>query len=387
MNRSSEDQRYAQAQAIAHETLELPREEREARLDALCDGDGALRREVEWLIEAAEDAAHEDDLGERVADIAGRLTAELRIDANAPGSYRLIERLGEGGMGVVWLAERSAGGALQRVALKRLRAGAVAQQQRFHEEQRILATLNHPNIAHLVDAGSDAGGEPFLAMEYVEGERIDHWCEAHGLDLRARIALFLKVCAAVSYAHERLVIHRDLKPANILVDARGEPKLLDFGIARLLDGDTATATVATRAMTLAYASPEQIEGAPLGTATDVYSLGVVLYELVAGVRPFDHIDSDHARSNAIVSGEITPPSQKRKKRKKGTEAFSACMPKRKKGTEAEVSPRILQSDQCVATALRELSAHDAVGSSRSPHQEEPAPCAPHKYCRSVWRER
>ncbi|MBO9664173.1 serine/threonine-protein kinase [Dokdonella sp.] len=308
MSASAEDRRYAQALTIAHGVLELPDAERAARLDVLCGGDTALRRETEWLIRTAEDIAPDDGLDQRVAEVAGRFAADLRIQSGTPGSYRLLERIGEGGMGAVWLAERRLGSAVQRVALKRLRAGATSQQARFLEEQRILASLNHPNIAHLVDAGDDADGEPFLAMEYVDGERIDRWCGTRGLDLRARIGLFLKVCAAVSHAHERLVIHRDLKPANILVGADGEPKLLDFGIARLIDAD-ATATLATRAMTLAYASPEQVEGAALGTATDVYSLGVVLYELVAGVRPFEHLASDHARSNAIVSGEIAPPSQ------------------------------------------------------------------------------
>lgn len=305
----AQDRRYARAQAIAHELLELPPTQRRSRLEALCEDDAGLRCEVQWLLDSAEDATLDDGgLGDLVAAAADRLTQELRIDAGAPGSYRLVRRLGEGGMGVVWLAERRVGTALQRVALKRLHAGAFSLRRRFDEEQRILASLSHPNIAHLLDAGNDADGEPFLAMEYVEGERIDHWCAARGLDLRGRIALFLKVCAAVSYAHERLVIHRDLKPANVLVDAAGEPKLLDFGIARLVDADAGA--TAAHAMTLAYASPEQVEGAPLGTATDVYSLGVVLYELVAGVRPFDHIDSEHARSNAIVSGEVAPPSQR-----------------------------------------------------------------------------
>jgi serine/threonine-protein kinase len=303
----AQDRRYARAQAIAHELLELPPARRRARLEALCEDDAGLRGEVQWLLDSAEDATLDDGgLSELVTAAAERLTQDLRIDAGAPGSYRLVRRLGEGGMGVVWLAERRVGTALQRVALKRLHAGAFSLRRRFDEEQRILASLSHPNIAHLLDAGADADGEPFLAMEYVEGERIDHWCDARGLDLRGRIALFLKVCAAVSYAHERLVIHRDLKPANVLVDAAGEPKLLDFGIARLVDADAA-ATVA-QAMTLAYASPEQIEGAALGTTSDVYSLGVVLYELVAGTRPFDHLATDHARSNAIVSGEIAPPS-------------------------------------------------------------------------------
>lgn len=298
---------YGHAQSIVHALLDLPPETRNAGLEQLCGDDAQLRREVEWLIAAATDTSP-DEIPPAIAAVAVELSANLHVDAAAPGRYRLIEPLGEGGMGVVWLAERQVGGVRQRVALKRLRADSVAQQTRFRDEQRILATLSHPNIARLVDAGTDADGDPFLAMEYVEGERLDHWCDARGLDLRARISLFLKICAAVSYAHERLIIHRDLKPANILVDGAGEPKLLDFGIARLVGADT-TVTQAPRAMTLAYASPEQIEGALLGTATDVWSLGVVLYELVAGVRPFEPGAAGHALANAILSGSVLPPSR------------------------------------------------------------------------------
>lgn len=299
---------YVRAQAIAHAALELAPEQRSAWLDACCGVDTPLRREVEWLIVAAADDAL-DEVPSMISESVVALRENLRIEAAAPSQYRLISCLGEGGMGTVWLAEREVGGVIQRVALKRLHAHRVAQQARFHEERRILATLNHPNIAHLVDAGADVHGAPFLAMEYVEGDHIDRWCDARTLDLRARISLFLKVCAAVSCAHERLVIHRDLKPANILVDAEGEPKLLDFGIARLLDDD-ATVTIAARAMTPAYASPEQIEGASLGTATDVWSLGMVLYELVAGVRPFGHLGTDHARTQAILAGDPEPPSRR-----------------------------------------------------------------------------
>lgn len=308
------DALYLHALAIAHEALDLPHHERDACLDARCGKDTPLRRETQWLIDASGDTSL-DDIPQAITDASVELAANLRIDAVAPGRYRLLERLGEGGMGTVWLAEREVGDVRQRVALKRLRSGSgsLAQHARFREEQRILAALNHPNIAHLVDAGVDAAGEPFLAMEYIEGERMDRWSEAHGLDLRKRIKLFLKVCAAVSYAHERLVIHRDLKPANIVVDRSGEPKLLDFGIARLVDGD-AIATIATIAMTPAYASPEQIEGAPLGTATDIYSLGVVLYELVTGTRPFAHITTDHERAVAVLAGNVTPPSQRHQRR-------------------------------------------------------------------------
>ena len=310
----STDERYERARTIAHAALDVPNDERESFLATACGGDSELRHEVDWLIAAVEISGPDGRLA-GVDELARNLFAETRIEAGAPRQYRLIERLGEGGMGQVWLAERDESGIRQRVALKMLRGSGMpgrGELARFIAEGRILATLQHPNIAHLLDAGAGVDGMPFLAMEYVDGERIDRWCDTHQLALRARIALFLKVCAAVEYAHGHLVIHRDLKPPNILVGSDGEPKLLDFGIARLLEREAgpAPATTVLQAMTLAYASPEQIEGRALGTATDIYSLGVVLYELLAGVRPFDHLQSEHARSNAIVSGEITPPSQR-----------------------------------------------------------------------------
>lgn len=298
---------YALAQEIAHEALDLQPAARSAHIDQRCGADAELRREVEWLIEAAGDDAL-DSIPQAVRRAADAIAIDLRIKPGVPGQYRLIEPIGEGGMGVVWLAEREVGGARQRVALKRLHSGSVAHKSRLQEEQRILATLSHPNIARLLDAGEDAEGAPFLAMEYVAGERIDDWCFEHHLDLRARLALFIKVCAAVSYAHQQLVIHRDLKPGNVLVDETGEPKLLDFGIARLIAPEHAHRTF-TRAMTPAYASPEQLEGKPLGTATDVWSLGVMLYELLSGRHPFGHLDSEISRGNAVVAGHVLPPSQ------------------------------------------------------------------------------
>lgn len=306
--------RYRRAQEIVHAVSDSEPARREAQLRAECGDDGELRAEVDWLLASIE-SGRDDAVPPAIEAVSRSLLADRRIEAVAPREYRLLERIGEGGMGQVWLAERESAGIRQRVALKLLRgAGTPSEGElaRFLAEGRILAALNHPNIAHLVDTGLDGDGVPFLAMEYVDGARIDRWCNSHALNLRARIELFLKVCAALEYAHAQLVIHRDLKPANILVTRAGEPKLLDFGIARLLDANVGSlnATTVLHAMTLAYASPEQIEGAPLGTATDVYSLGVVLYELLAGVRPFDHLDSEHARSNAIVSGDITPPSRR-----------------------------------------------------------------------------
>jgi tetratricopeptide (TPR) repeat protein len=326
------DERYRRAQALAHAALDRLVEEREAFLAEACADDADLRGEVDWLIAAAETSTpNAFDAG---ADaLAHALLADARIEAQAPREYRLLERLGEGGMGQVWLAERDDGGIRRRVALKMLRGAGLPGRRElasFIAEGRILATLQHPNIAHLVDAGAGADGMPFLAMEYVDGEHIDRWCDARGLPLRERIALFLKVCSAVEYAHARLVIHRDLKPPNILVDADGEPKLLDFGIARLLEREAgaAPATTVLHAMTMAYASPEQIEGHALGTATDIYSLGVVLYELLAGKRPFEHLASEHARSNAIVSGEITPPSQRARAGAAGPAGGSRRAPRR-----------------------------------------------------------
>lgn len=188
---------------------------------------------------------------------------------------------------------------------------------------RILARLPHPNITYPVDNGRIRDGFPFLAMEYVEGRRIDAWCQRHTVSLRACVALFLKVCMAVQYAHRHRVIHCDIKPANILVTEAGEPKLLDFGIARLL-GDEASMCVRTapipRALTLAYASPEQILGERLSTAVDVWALGVVLYQLLCGVRPFggndDTVASPLRVSNAIVAGRVRPPSRQAGRRDK-----------------------------------------------------------------------
>jgi serine/threonine protein kinase len=198
------------------------------------------------------------------------------------GPYRLVRLLGSGGMGEVYLAERSDGEIQQKVAVKVLRAGANrhAWCDRFLKERQLLASLNHPSIARVIDAGHSAGGQPYLVMEYVDGLPIDVY--ADGRDLRDQLMLLLRVCDRVSHAHRQLIIHRDLKPSNILVDASGQPKLLDFGIAKMLDetGD-ATRTV-ERLLTPNYASPEQINGANQTTATDVYSLGACFIQAVNG---------------------------------------------------------------------------------------------------------
>jgi serine/threonine-protein kinase len=199
------------------------------------------------------------------------------------GPWRLLRLLGSGGMGDVWLGERSDGTVEQRVAIKRVRGDLPQFAQRLESERRILARLSHPNIARFIDAGVAPGGAPWLALEYVEGAPITDWCETRQLGLATRLRLFCKVCAAVEHAHRHLVVHRDLKPGNVLVDAEGEPKLLDFGIAKLLEDGGQQSTVS--ALTPAYAAPEQLRGGEISTATDVYALGLLLFRLLAGELP------------------------------------------------------------------------------------------------------
>src|SRR6185436_1450027 len=233
------------------------------------------------------------------------------------GPYRLERELGSGGMGVVWLAIRTDGLIKRPVALKLphgawKRAGLA---ERMARERTILASLTHPHIAHLYDAGVTTAGQPYLAIEYVEGTRIDVYCRERRLEARARLQLFAQVANAVAYAHGKLVVHRDLKPANILVTAEGQARLLDCGIAKLLEDGEARETqfteISGRALTPDYASPEQILGEPLTTASDVYSLGVILYELLCDQRPYKlQRDSRGALEEAILQAEPPSPSER-----------------------------------------------------------------------------
>ncbi len=246
----------------------------------------------------------------------GRRPGEQGLRAGAKvGPYELIRRLGEGGMGEVWLAERTDILQRRQVALKlpRLVTGRAEFGERLEREREILAALEHPNIARLYDAGLTADGQPYLALEYVEGERIDAYCKRKALDVPARQRLFLQVARAVAHAHSRLVVHRDLKPANILVTESGEVRLLDFGIAKLLEDGRAQETeltqLAGRALTPDYAAPEQILGQPIGTAADIYALGVVLFELLTGSRPYQlKRESRAALEEAIVQADVPRPS-------------------------------------------------------------------------------
>src|SRR5690606_33003671 len=224
------------------------------------------------------------------------------------GAWCLLHELDAGGMGVVFVAERGDGAYEQRAAVKFVRPDHLLDMRRrdeivarFENERRLLARIEHPNVARVLDGGN-IDGMPYLVMEYVDGVALDDWCARHRLGVPARVELFCKVCDGVQAAHAHLIVHRDLKPQNILVGPDGEPRLLDFGIARLLDaeaGSTATRT-GLQAMTPAYASPEQMRLEPLTTASDVYSLGVVLYELLSGTRPYSLDGLSPAQSERVV---------------------------------------------------------------------------------------
>jgi serine/threonine-protein kinase len=281
--------RWNRISPLLDELLEQEPAARRARLDALRAQDGELADAVEALLDRAASL-----------DRDGFLCGAPALPPDAPslegqriGAYRIVRAIGQGGMGTVWLAARDDGRFEGQAAVKFLNLALLSEggAERFAREGRILARLAHPNIARLIDAGVAPGGQPYLVLEYVEGAPLDRYCDDHALDTTARIELFLQVLDAVSHAHRNLVLHRDLKPSNILVDASGQAKLLDFGVAKLLhDGDPAGAeteltAVAGRAFTPEYAAPEQVQGGHVTTATDVYALGVLLYVLLSGHHP------------------------------------------------------------------------------------------------------
>ena len=269
--------------------IDLPQGERAAWIDAHCGNDAAVRAELERLLRADDQAAH---FMERPPALVSAVIESARHAGESEslpqfGPWRALRRIGAGGMGEVWLAERNDGQFEQQAAVKQLAWPTPGLLQRFLQERRILARLQHPDIARLIDGGVDARGAPFLVMEYVDGVPITQYVREHALDLRARLRLFLRVCHAVQYAHQNLVVHRDLKPSNIFVDRDGALKLLDFGIAKVLatTDESAQTQTAARLLTPDYAAPEQFSGGAITTATDVYALGVVLYELLSDTRP------------------------------------------------------------------------------------------------------
>ncbi len=330
---------WKQVKEILAEVLSLRFSERQKYLEK-AEIEGEIRQEVESLLAVEKEA---DSLMNMSAVEFSKDFFEGDDAANAligqqVGVYRIVRELGFGGMGAVYLAERADGKFSQRVAVKMLKRELNVEKIRrnFEREKEILATLVHPNIATLIDAGTTADGVPFLVMEYIAGEQIDKFCQNLNLSLPERLKLFNKVCAAVGFAHRNLVVHRDLKPSNILVTANGEPKLLDFGISKLLDTEIEQANTITNigAMTPEYESPEQMRGESVTTATDIYSLGVVLFKILTGTYPFDRQNKNNGNlfgainndEPATPSGAVTRELNKRKDTKSGNEKFSIISP-------------------------------------------------------------
>jgi serine/threonine-protein kinase len=308
--------RFRRVDSIFDAAVDIPAGERTAFIDRECGDDEALRAEVHELVRAY----HQSD--SVLESPAARLAAPLLESAAAAsgpvperiGPFRIVREIGRGGMGRVFLGERADGQFEQRVAIKLIQHGAPGVLRRFVEERRILARLEHPNIARLVDGGITESGLPYFAMELVEGEPIDRYCDSRALTLEQKLPLFAAVCDAVAYAHHHLVIHRDLKPSNILVTTDGKVKLLDFGIAKLLGAprpDEDVTETRFSAMTPEFAAPEQIRGEPVSTATDVYSLGVLLHLLLTGERLYDVRGKSPAEIERIVCEEAPPKASSR----------------------------------------------------------------------------
>lgn len=289
-----EMKRWHQATELFRAARELPPDQRTAFLDERCAGDLDLRREVESFL--AGDEGSGDTLEAAVGAEAASLGDERgsSLTGRRIGPYQLFHPLGHGGMGSVYLAARVDDQFCRQVAIKLIKPGMDSEGilRRFRNERQILAGLDHPNVARLFDGGTTREGLPYFVMEYIDGEPIDRYCDGQKLTIGERLELFCTVCSAVHSAHQNLVVHRDLKPGNILVTAEGEPKLLDFGIAKLLNPELAAQTISPtgvdsrRPMTPDYASPEQLRGGPITTASDVYTLGKLLYELLTGHRPY-----------------------------------------------------------------------------------------------------
>ena len=342
-------ERWQRIERLFYQALEVPSPDRVAWLRNACKGDQSLMDEVLSLL-GSDEAVTADFLHAKIEDaIAG-----LRGSSDTPlrervGPYRLLRVIGHGGMGAVYEAERDDDQYKKKVAVKLVRPGMDTEfvLTRFRRERQILAHLEHPNIGRLLDGGAAEDGVPYLVMEYIEGEPITSYCERRRLSIAERLDLFLQVCSAVEYAHRNFVIHRDLKPGNILVDSTGTPKLLDFGISKLLilegHAHAETATQGGRLMTPDYASPEQIQGEPMTIVSDIYSLGVILYELLTGQRPY-RIErlSFQAIEKAICYDEVTPPSAA--VRKEANSASSKALAKRLSGDLDTIVMKALQKE-------------------------------------------
>ena len=308
-------ERWSRIEALFHEALQREEPDRSRFLEVECEGDLDLRREVEgWL---AADVGAPAQVAAAVGDAVRSLRTAFETGARI-GAYEILDLVGEGGMGSVYRARRSDDVFDKQVAIKVVKRGLDTQTllERFRRERQILAQLEHPYVARVLDGGSTADGLPYVVMEYVDGLSLLEYARSRQLDLRARLRLFSQVCEAVAYAHQQQIVHRDLKPTNILVDKEGRPRLLDFGIAKLVGagespaGRDLTSTGGFGMLTPRYASPEQVKGEPITAASDVYSLGVIFYELLTGCAVHRTTgDSPAAILKAVCDGDVTAPSR------------------------------------------------------------------------------
>ncbi len=349
---------WQRVEKLFERAVDLPPAERAALLARECGDDAELRHTVEVLLASEEDG---DELLRQVVGHGAQLLEAEPAEERRIGPYRLLHRLGVGGMGEVYLAERADREYTKKVALKLVRPGFDTSRllERFRRERQILANLDHPHIARLLDGGSTAEQAPYFVMEHIEGEPIDRWCDHRRLGVRARLELFRTVCDAVQFAHQNLVVHRDLKPSNILVTEDGTVKLLDFGIAKLLatedsEVDAELTLTAERPLTLSHASPEQVRGEPITTASDVYALGCLAYQLLAGSLPYELKGKTRRQVEQIVLEEapLAPSASVARRQRESPEVAETIA--RSRHTRPEALRRSLRGelDAIVLGALR-----------------------------------
>ena len=396
--------RWQRASRLLDQALDLPHHQLDTWLGELRASDADAAADVEALL-----LEHRQLNDEGFLD-GGMPSIDVPLAGVTLGGYTLVSPIGQGGMGSVWLAERSDGRFEGRAAVKLLNASLLGREgeERFRREGTVLARLTHPHIARLIDAGVSRAGQPYLVLEYVDGQHIDRYCDDQRLGVEERIRLFLDVLAAVAHAHANLIVHRDLKPSNVLVTGDGQVKLLDFGIAKLL-GDDEAMSMLTReggvALTPKYAAPEQVTGGQITTATDVYALGVLLFELLTGQHPTglgrrlaDRVrQGDHGRQDAaaVVRGaQRGRAARRRAGRAAGHDARSPApraarrsRDDRRQGAE-EQSGRALRLGRGVrggpAARARAPADHGPAGHAPlSRHQVRAAPLAPAR--RRRWR--
>jgi non-specific serine/threonine protein kinase/serine/threonine-protein kinase len=355
-------ERWGEIKSVLAGVLETDPQERTATLDRLCHEDAELRREVEALLAYEEKA-------EVLLNTVAAPGASLRAETPAPqtiGQYRVMRELGHGGMGVVYLGERADGQYRKQVAIKLITGGRsdARTERRFRRERQILAQLEHNGIARLLDGGTTPEGQPYFVMEYIEGLALVEYCDRGRLAIAARLRLFLEVCDAVAYAHQQLVVHRDLKPSNILVTKEGTPKLLDFGLGRALDGEAGeeeTTLAGIPLLTPAYASPEQVRGEPYTVSSDVYSLGVILYELLSGRRPYKVPTGSYLELSRVICEQEPAPLSQAAAQAPAEEAEKRCLapgqlPRQLAGDLEKIAAKALAKDPRIRYRdVRELS--------------------------------